>query len=87
MTSAELAPIVGSVSGLITVLSFIPQAIRVWRARRTQDLSFTTFALLVMQAAGWMTYGMLLHQRPIIWTNTCVLLLTMSIVAAKVRHG
>jgi hypothetical protein len=40
-----------------------------------------------LQSAGWTTYGVMLDQRPIIWTNTCVLVLTIAILAAKLRHG
>ena len=65
----------------------MPQAVRVWKTKRTQDLSSSTFVLLVVQSAGWCAYGILLGQRPIIWTNLCVLLLTLVILAAKLRHG
>jgi MtN3 and saliva related transmembrane protein len=87
MTNPELASIVGSAAGLITVLSFIPQAVRAWRTKRTQDLSVGTFSLLVVQSAGWTAYGVLLGQPPIIWTNVAVLFITLSILAAKLRHG
>ena len=87
MTNIELASIVGSLAGLITVCSFIPQAVRAWRTKRTQDLSRGTFVMLVVQSAGWTTYGLLLGQAPIIYTNICVLALTIAILAAKLRHG
>ncbi|HEY4138632.1 MAG TPA: SemiSWEET family transporter, partial [Casimicrobiaceae bacterium] len=85
--NAELANIVGSVSGFLTVVSFIPQAVRAWTRKQTRDLSRGTFVLLVMQAAGWTTYGVLLAQAPIIWTNSITLVLIGSILAAKLRHG
>jgi MtN3 and saliva related transmembrane protein len=87
MTTAEIASLVGTASGAITVLSFVPQAIHAWRTHRTQDLSAGTFVMLVLQSAGWTIYGVLLSQNPIIWTNTCVLVLTLTILAAKIRHG
>jgi MtN3 and saliva related transmembrane protein len=87
VSNTELASIVGSLAGLITVLSFVPQAIRAWRTKRTADLSRGTFIMLVLQAAGWTVYGVLLGQAPIIWTNVCVLMLTLAILAAKLRHG
>lgn len=87
MTKPELASVVGSIAGAVTVLSFVPQAVRAWRTRRTQDLSAGTFAMLVIQSAGWTVYGTLLGQPPIIWTNVAVLLITLSILAAKLRHG
>ena len=87
MSRIDLAAIVGSLAGVITVLSFIPQAVRAWRTKKTQDLSASTFIMLVLQAVGWTTYGLLLGQGPIIYTNSMVLLITLSILAAKLRHG
>jgi MtN3 and saliva related transmembrane protein len=87
MSKNDLATLVGTVSGVITVLSFIPQAVRAWRTKQTQDLSMGTFILLVVQAVGWTTYGVLLAQKPIIYTNSLVLLITLSILAAKLKHG
>lgn len=87
MTKSELATVIGSIAGLITVVSFIPQSVRAWRTKRTQDLSVGTFLMLVLQAAGWTTYGLLLDQKPIIYTNSLVLLITFSILAAKLKHG
>jgi MtN3 and saliva related transmembrane protein len=87
VTNTDLASIVGSGAGLITVISFLPQAVRVWRTKRTQDLSRGTFVMLVVQSAGWTTYGVMLGQAPIIWTNIGVLVLTLSILVAKLRHG
>lgn len=87
MTRNDLATTIGSLAGIITVLSFIPQAVRAWRTKRTQDLSMGTCSMLVVQSAGWMTYGLLLGQKPIIYTNTLLLAITMSILAAKLKHG
>lgn len=87
MPRAELASIIGSITGILTVLSYAPQAVRAWRTRRTKDLSRGTFVLLVVQAAGWTTYGLLLQEAPIVWTNICVLSLTLIILVAKLRYG
>jgi MtN3 and saliva related transmembrane protein len=83
----QLAPIVGSLSGFITVVSFVPQAYRAWTRGKTKDLSRSTFIMLSMQSAGWTIYGLLLDQAPIIWTNTCTLFLVGAILAAKIKHG
>ena len=87
MTRLEIASVIGSAAGVLTVLSFIPQAIRSWRTKRTQDLSWGTFILLTTQSAGWAVYGILLKQQPIIWTNLCLLTVLGTIVVAKVKHG
>ncbi len=85
--SLDSARIIGSLAGMLSVFSFCPQAVRVWRTRHTADLSLSTFVLLVLQAAAWMTYGMLLSDPPLIWTNVCVLALTLAILVAKLRFG
>jgi Uncharacterized conserved protein len=87
MSNSQIASLVGSLSGALTVLSFLPQAVRALRTRRTQDLSRGTFIMLVLQAAGWISYGVMVHQAPIIWTNVCTLALTLTILGAKLRHG
>lgn len=87
MTNPQVASIVGTAAGLITVLSFIPQAVRAWRTKHTKDLSRGTFVLLVVQSAGWLAYGLLVGQAPIIWTNAGVLLITLSILVAKFTYG
>jgi MtN3 and saliva related transmembrane protein len=87
MSKQEIASVVGSLAGVLTVLSFIPQAVRAWRTKRTQDLSAGTFTMLVLQAIGWTTYGVLLGQAPIVYTNSLVLAISLTILAAKLKHG
>ena len=87
MTRPELTTLVGTIAGIITVVSFIPQAVRAWRTKQTKDLSASTFIMVLMQAGAWTFYGFLLEQKPIIYTNSLVLLVTLSILAAKVKHG
>jgi len=87
LTRELIITAVGSLAGLLTVASFIPQTVRALRSRRTQDLSAVTFVLLVLQAALWTAYGVLLGQAPIIWTNSFVLVFTVTILLAKLRHG
>jgi MtN3 and saliva related transmembrane protein len=87
MSNPELASLVGSATGVITVISFLPQAVRAWRTKHTKDLSRWTFIMLVTQAVGWTSYGILLAQPPIIWTNLGVLSLTVFILGIKLRYG
>lgn len=86
LRSVFSATAIGTAAGSVTIVSFLPQAIRVWKSRRTQDLSAVTFALLVIQAVLWSLYGIVIAQPPVIWTNVCVLILSGSILIAKLRH-
>lgn len=75
----------GFMAGTITVVSFIPQVVQVWRTRRTRDLSFGAFALLASGAILWLAYGVLTRDWPVIATNFAVLMLVGAILVAKLR--
>lgn len=81
----DLAAILGTLAGTITVVSFIPQVMQVWRTRRTRDLSFGAFALLASGAFLWFVYGVLIGAWPVIVTNGLIVLLIGAILVAKLR--
>lgn len=79
------AELVGYAAGCLTVGSYIPQVIHAWRTRRTQDLSFSTFALLTTSAFTWIAYGVLIRSIPVLLTNAGMAALTGALVFAKHR--
>lgn len=81
----SLAAVLGSLAGTITVVSFIPQVVLVWRTRRTRDLSFGAFVLLASGAFLWLIYGVLIGAWPVIVTNGLIVLLVGAILVAKLR--
>jgi len=80
-----LTALVGLLAGTVTVISFIPQVVRVWTTRRTSDLSLGAFALLATGAALWLTYGLMMGDPAVIGTNLIVGLLVSAILVAKLR--
>ena len=82
----EFAAYIGYVAGALTVVSFFPQVLRVWRTRQTHDLSFGMFALLITAGALWVTYGVLERDWPVIATNAGTVVLNCTILLAKLRY-
>lgn len=82
----RFTPYVGYLAGALTVFSFIPQVLRTWRTRQTKDLSVRTFLLLIAAGALWLVYGALTSDWPVIATNTGLVILNGSILAAKLRY-
>jgi MtN3 and saliva related transmembrane protein len=78
--------LLGFVAGVLTVGSFVPQVVRTWRTRRTGDLSFGMFALLVTSGSLWMLYGFVRHDWPVVATNGGMVTLTGMLLAAKARY-
>lgn len=77
---------IGFLAASITVLSFLPQVVRVWRTRQTRDLSMGAFALLATGAVLWLAYGLLTGDLPVILTNVGVGGMVTSILVAKLRY-
>jgi MtN3 and saliva related transmembrane protein len=77
----------GYFAGLLTVGSFLPQVIRVWRTRQTRDLSLGMFALLSSASSLWIIYGAITSNWPVVLTNVGMVALNGAIAAAKVRYS
>jgi len=76
----------GYLAGFLTVVSFLPQVIRVWKTKETKDLSFRMFVLLIVAGSLWITYGVLTKDWPVIATNAGTVTFNGAILAAKIRY-
>ena len=76
----------GYFAGLLTVGSFLPQVVRVWQTRRTQDLSLGMFALLSAASSLWIIYGAITTDWPVILTNAGMVALNGALAVAKLRY-
>lgn len=75
-----LKTIVGLSAALLTTISFLPQALKTWRTKSTQDLSPLMFTLFCTGVVGWLVYGFFLHDIVIIVANSITIILAGSIM-------
>jgi MtN3 and saliva related transmembrane protein len=78
--------LVGTLAGVLTTVSFVPQVVKTWRSRSAEDLSLFMFALFSAGLLLWLVYGIALHSLPIILANGITLVLALGILLLKVRH-
>ena len=83
----NFAPYIGYVAGALTVISYVPQAIRAWKTKQVDDLSWLMVAMLVAAGVLWIAYGVASSQTPVILTNVATTVLTAAILVAKFRFG
>lgn len=84
--------IVGSIAALCSITAFVPQAWRIVKTRKTEDLSILMWTLQVIAFVVWIIYGAMLTAWPIVVENTvCVVLagfiLVMSVLPHHMRHA
>jgi len=78
--------VIGSVAAVCTTGAFVPQVVRVWRLKRVDEISLATFAAFSVGVAVWLVYGVVVSSIPIVAANAVTLVLSLTIVALKVRY-
>ena len=82
----DITPIIGSLAGTLTTISFLPQLIKTWRTKSAKDISAIMLAVLSAGVVLWLIYGIYLDQLPIIIANLFTLILASMILILKVRY-
>jgi MtN3 and saliva related transmembrane protein len=84
--SAYLPEIIGTVAGLCSTSSFVPQVIKAWRASDTEAISKRMYVITVTAFSLWIVYGVLIGSVPIVVFNSASLALSGTILFLKVRR-
>lgn len=80
------ATALGYVAGFFTTGSFLPQVVRAWRTRSTDDLSFWMLSGFSTGCALWIVYGFMLSEPPIILFNAITFGLAMVLLWLKISN-
>jgi MtN3 and saliva related transmembrane protein len=76
---------IGYAAAMLTTFSFIPQVVKSWRSRSTDDISATMLVAFTTGVALWLCYGLALGSVPVILANGITLALSTALVLLKVR--
>ncbi len=82
----DLISFIGFIAGLLTTVSFLPQAIKTWKSKSTRDISLVMFSAMCAGVTLWLIYGILLNALPIILSNSFTLILALVILGLKIRY-
>ncbi len=82
MTAQDL---IGYFAATLTTLSFVPQAWHTFRTRDVRGISLGMYSLFTTGVAGWLAYGVLLGEWPIILANAITLALSLAVLVMKLR--
>ncbi|MBC8023925.1 MAG: SemiSWEET transporter [Burkholderiales bacterium] len=83
----ETSTILGYCAGFLTTVAFVPQVVKIWKARSAHDVSLPTFIAFTLGVALWLTYGFVMKEPPMILWNAVTLVLAAAILTMKVRFG
>ena len=78
---------IGFAAGFLTTVAFIPQVLKIWKAKSAKDVSLQTFVAFTIGVGLWLAYGILKQELPIIVWNAVTLTLAGAILAMKLKFG
>lgn len=79
------ANLFGSLAALCSILSFAPQALKIWRERDASAVSLKTYSLTVTCFILWVAYGVMIQAWPIVVSNSFALLMASLVLVMKWR--
>lgn len=78
--------IVGTIAGILTSISLLPQLIKLIREKKSHDISLFYLIILLAGLAMWVWYGVLRNDVPLIVFNSFSLLLNLAIIVLGIRY-
>jgi MtN3 and saliva related transmembrane protein len=78
---------VGVLAALCSMVSFVPQVVKIWRERDASSVSLRMYVVTVLGFSLWTAYGVLLKSWPLVGSNLISLVLSAAILALKLWFG
>jgi MtN3 and saliva related transmembrane protein len=76
------AEAIGVFAACLTTLSFLPQALRIWRNGSARDVSLVMYLMMFAGQVMWLTYGVVIGSASL---NVSALMLVGSVLFLKLR--
>ena len=77
---------VGIGAGVCSSVSLLPQLIKIIREKKADDISYGMLFILLIGLGGWIYYGILKSDWPIIITNSFSVLVNSLIILFSIRY-
>jgi MtN3 and saliva related transmembrane protein len=85
MAVPPVAAAVGTVAALLSITSFAPQIVKIWKEKDASSVSLRTYVVTVTGFSCWIAYGILIEAWPVIASNVACLMMSGAVLAMKRR--
>jgi MtN3 and saliva related transmembrane protein len=82
----EYTQYIGIGAGICTAVSMLPQLFKIIREKKAEDISYYMIAVLLIGLAGWVAYGVLKKDIPIIITNAFSFALNTVVLIFSIKY-
>ena len=81
-----MTELVGFIAGALTIIIVIPQAIKSFKTKKTDDVSMPMFIVYLLGIITWITYGWLDKDMPVLITSCFELLPVLTVIYLKIKY-
>ena len=85
--STKYIKIVGISAGILTSISMLPQLIKTVKEKKTESLSWVMIIILLGGIAGWIWYGVIRNDIPILVTNSFSFVLNATLLFFRFKYA
>jgi len=85
MAAPPVAAVVGTAAALLSITSFAPQIVKIWKEKDASSVSLRTYVVTVTGFACWIAYGLLIQAWPVVVSNIASLLMSGAVLVLKWR--
>jgi MtN3 and saliva related transmembrane protein len=78
---------IGLFAGICTSSSLLPQLVKTIKEKKAEEISKLMLFVLLTGVAGWVVYGFLRDDMPIIITNSFSLLLNIILIVLRFKYS
>ena len=87
MAVSPVAVTVGTVAALLSITSFAPQILKIWKEKDASSVSLRTYVVTVTGFSCWILYGILIRAWPVIASNIACLPMSGAVLVMKWRFA
>lgn len=84
--SSIVIDVIGAAAAVCSTTSFAPQLVKIWRDKRSGEVSVKMYLLTVGAFALWSAYGFMLKSWPLVAANLVSLGLASAILTLQLRY-
>jgi MtN3 and saliva related transmembrane protein len=77
---------IGIGAGACTALSLLPQLFKIIKDKKANDISYIMLFILLTGIGGWIWYGILKNDYPIIITNVFSVVVNLLVIAFSIKY-
>ena len=85
--AANFTQIIGFSAAGITSIAFVPQLIKTWKTKSTEDVSILMLSMFILGIFLWIIYGLRIKELPIVIANSVTLILNLGILFIKITYN